>query len=66
MSSERSSFTGKIGFVLKPQAVNEEVERGGAFRSKKLFSVMIRFIAPVCILLILISSVLNAFGVIKI
>ena len=55
-----------VGYVLKPKTITEEVELSGAFRSKKLFSVMIRFIAPVCILLILLSSVLNAFGVIKI
>ena len=55
-----------VGYFLKPQAISEEVELSGAFRGKKLFSVMIRFIAPFCILLILLSSVLNAFGVISI
>ncbi len=55
-----------VGFFLKPKAVTDEVELSGSFKSKKLFSVMIRFIAPVCILLIPASSVLNAFGVISI
>lgn len=55
-----------VGYYLKPQAISEEIELSGPFKGKKLFSLMIRFIAPVCILLILASSVLNAFGVISI
>ena len=56
-----------VGYILKPKTVIEEAEaHGGTFKQKKLFSVMIRYIAPVCILAILISSVLNAFGIIKI
>ena len=33
---------------------------------KKLFVVVIKYIAPVCILIILASSVLGAFGIISI
>ena len=55
-----------VGFFLSPRAIEEEIELSGRFRGKRLFSVMIRYIAPLCILLILLSSVLNAFGVIKI
>ena len=56
-----------IGFFLKPKAIIEEVESNGVtFKSKKLFVVMIKYIAPIFILLILVSSILNAFGVIKI
>ncbi len=56
-----------VGFVLKPKAVIEEVQlEGEKFRMRGMFSVVIRFIAPVCILAILISSVLSAFGIIKI
>ena len=55
-----------VGYFLTPRAIEEEIESSGRFRAKRLFSVMIRYIAPLCILLILASSVLNAFGVIKI
>ncbi len=55
-----------VGFLLKPKAVIDEVEASGEFKMKKLFSIVIRFVAPVCILAILISSILNVFGVIKI
>ena len=55
-----------VGYFLKPKTVIEEAEIGGEFKSKRLFSVVSRYIAPVCILLILVSSVLNAMGIIKI
>ena len=55
-----------VGYVLKPKMLIEEVELNGAFKSKRLFSVVIRYVAPVCILAILASSVLSAFGIIKI
>ena len=56
-----------VGYVIKPQALVEEVENGNIrFKSKKLFVIMIRYVAPVCIVLILVSSILNALGIIKI
>ncbi len=56
-----------IGFVIKPCSVISEIEGDGIkFKSKKLFVVIIKYVAPVFLLLILISSVLNAFGIIKI
>lgn len=43
--------------------VEEEVTCGGAaFRRRKIFSFMIRFICPAFVLIILISSVADAFG----
>ena len=55
-----------IGYVIKPKALIDEVESSGKFTRKKLFSVMIKYIAPVCIVLILISSVLDVLGIMKI
>lgn len=56
-----------IGYVLKPKTIIEEAQQEGqTFKSKKLFVVVIKYIAPVCILLILISSVLDALGIFKI
>ena len=55
-----------VSFFIKPKTIIEEVELSGKFKGKALFSVMIRYVAPVCILAILISSVLTAFGIIKI
>lgn len=55
-----------VGFVIKPQAIIDEVEASdnGAFKSKKMFTVMIKWIAPIFLIAILISSILNAFGII--
>ena len=53
-----------VGFFLKPQTVIEEAQLESKF-SRGLFSTMIRYIAPVCILVILVSGVLSAFGVIS-
>lgn len=56
-----------VGYVIKPQAVIDEIEVAGKkFSRKRMFTVMIKYIAPICILLILISSVLDVLGIAKI
>ena len=55
-----------VGYVIKPKAIEEEVELSGKFKRKALFNAIIKYVAPVCIVLILISSVLDAFGIFKI
>ena len=55
-----------VGYVLKLSAISEEIELNGKFKSKKLFNVIIKYIAPVCIVLILVSSVLDVLGIVKI
>ncbi len=56
-----------VGYVIKPQTVIDEAESNGVvFKAKKLFYVVIRYIAPVCILLILVSSLLDFFGIVTI
>lgn len=55
-----------VGYVIKPKSLIEEAEISGKFSGKKLFTVVIRYIAPVCIILILGFSVLEAFGIIKV
>ena len=55
-----------VGYVLKPKALIEEMEIGGKFSAKKLFTVVIKYVAPIFIVLILVSSVLDALGIMKI
>ncbi len=55
-----------IGYVIKPQTLIEEVELSAKFKQKGLFTAVIKYFAPICIVLILVSSVLEAFGVFKI
>jgi len=53
-----------VGFFIKPKTIIEEASaEGAAFKSKKLFTVMIKWIAPILLVLILISSVMNALGI---
>ena len=52
-----------IGYVLKPKAIIEEVEISSRFKNKKMFVVIIKYIAPIFILLILASSIMDALGV---
>ncbi|MBR5869544.1 MAG: sodium-dependent transporter [Clostridia bacterium] len=56
-----------IGYILMPKAIIEEAEEcGNTLKAKKLFTVMIKYIAPIFIVAILISSILDFFGIIKI
>ena len=55
-----------IGYIIKPQALIEEIEQGGKFKRKTLFTIVIKYIAPICIVAILIFSVLEGFGIIKV
>ncbi len=56
-----------IGYVLKPKFLIEEAEQNGQkFKAKRLFTVVIKYIAPICIVLILVFSILEAMGYIKV
>lgn len=56
-----------IGFIIKPSTISEEVKAtNGKFAGEKLFTVMIKWVAPVFLVLVLASSVANAFGWFKI
>ena len=48
-----------IGFIVKPQSVIEEVELNGKFKSKALYVAMIRYVVPIVMVVILISSVIG-------
>ena len=55
-----------IGYIIKPKALIAEIEQSGKFKRKTLFTIVIKYIAPVCIVAILIFSVLEGMGVIKV
>ena len=55
-----------VGYVIKPKSIIEEVELNGKFKAKKLFSVVIKYVAPVFIVAILVFSVCEGLGVIKV
>ncbi|MBQ9947803.1 MAG: sodium-dependent transporter [Oscillospiraceae bacterium] len=48
-----------IGYVVKTKVVEDEIETNATFKSKKLYRVMIKFICPVFMLAIFISSIIG-------
>lgn len=50
-----------VGYAVKPRAVIEEVEVNGKFKSEGLYVFMIRFVVPICMVIILVSSL---FGIV--
>lgn len=53
-----------IGFVVKPKVITDEVESSAQrFKSKTLYIILIKYISPVLLVLILVSSVLNTLGI---
>ena len=52
-----------VGFFIGPKVISDEVEvTDGTFKSKKLFTVMIKWICPIVLVAILVSSILTALG----
>lgn len=52
-----------IGYIIKPQILIDEVKLSSKFKREKLFVVMIKYLAPIFILIILLSSILDALGI---
>ena len=56
-----------VGYIIKPKAIIEEAEVGGAkFSWKHMFTIIIKYVAPICILAILVFSILTGLGIIKV
>ena len=55
-----------VGFFIKPDTIITEVEISEKFKFKGIFKVVIRYVAPICIITILASSILSAFGLLSI
>ena len=53
-----------IGYVIKINVITDEVEaEGNAFKSKRIFEYMIKYICPICLAAILVFGMLDMFGV---
>ena len=52
-----------IGYVTGPQVVVDEVKLSSDFRREKLYRVMVRYIAPIFLAAILLTSITNALGI---
>lgn len=51
-----------VGYVIKPKVIIEEAEVNGEFKFKRFYTVIIKYIAPVCLVAILVFAVLEATG----
>ena len=55
-----------VGFIIKPKAIAEEVkESDGSFKAEGMFNIMIKWVAPLFLIIILISSVASGLGLFK-
>ena len=54
-----------VGYIIKPAAIVEEVELSAKFKNKAMFTFVIKYMAPICIVLILVSSVLSGLGIVE-
>lgn len=56
-----------VGFIIKPSVIADEVKAtDGKFRAESLFTIMIKWVAPIFLVAILASSVASALGIFKI
>lgn len=55
-----------ISFFIKPSTIIEEVSLSGKFKQKTLFSVMIKYATPLCLIIVLVFAVLEGVGVITV
>ena len=55
-----------LGWIAGLDVVADEVKKNSKFRREPLFRIMMRWIAPIFLVLILISSLLSAMGIISI
>lgn len=54
-----------VGYVFGVDNIKKEITLSGKFKREKIFTKMIKYIAPIFVIAVLISSVLDAFGIIK-
>ena len=53
-----------IGWMLKPEAIAQEVESNGhEFKSKRLYCFMVKYFAPILVIAILVSEVCRYFNI---
>ena len=48
-----------IGYIVKPKTVEEEIRLSGPFKGKALYNVMVKYVSPVFMVVILVSSVIG-------
>ena len=54
-----------IGYVIQCKTITDEIELNGKFAMKKFFNVMVKYVCPIGIAAILLTSILDVAGVFK-
>lgn len=54
-----------VGWVIKPQVIIDEVQLSSKFTLKTLFTIIIKYVAPILITIILVTSILEGLGVLS-
>lgn len=54
-----------VGFVIKPDAIVSEIELNGPFTMKRFYAAMVKWVAPIFIFAILVSGILEGFGILS-
>ena len=54
-----------VGWIIKPKTLITEIKQSSKFTGEKLFVVMIKYIAPVFVVVILVAYVMNTAGMIS-
>ncbi len=54
-----------VGWIIKPKTLIQEVKQSSKFTGEKLFIVMIKYIAPVFVVVILVAYIMNTAGIIS-
>lgn len=54
-----------VGFVIKPDAIISEIELNGPFTMKRFYAAMVKWVAPIFIFAILVSGILEGFGILS-
>lgn len=55
-----------VGYVVKVNTVIDEVELNGTFKEKKWYIFAVKYVAPICMVVILVVSILDAFNILNI
>jgi NSS family neurotransmitter:Na+ symporter len=48
--------------VVGLDKIAEEVEQSSSFKRKRMYCLFMKYLAPICIVIILLSSIANVFG----
>jgi neurotransmitter:Na+ symporter, NSS family len=54
-----------IGWIIKPKTIVDHVKQSSKFSGEKLFTVMIKYIAPIFVLIIMAFYILDTVGILK-